>query len=505
MSAIASTPPLDVNRARVARSALWSVVENGGLALISFSSLIVYSRFLSVSDFGLFSIVLAVVELMTVLVGMLFHDALVQRQDVTERHYDTAFTATLALSALLMALCWFIAPLFAQRAGHPAAASALVWTSLCLPLTAVSATIVARQRRNLDFRTLALRSLVGRSLGAAVGIALVVFGATFWGLVAQQVLIVLFGSTVLWISSNKRPKLRFGTAEFRELIAFGSVSVAALFVNFSIKRSFIILSGMTLGTHAAGLLNLSFRAIDTFWSLASTAISQIALPTLASLKADDQRFARAFQTASGFACLVLYFGFILIGATSREIVDLLFGAQWNAIAPYVTILALQVFVQARRLLFTPVLTALGRPRDLLACQVAELVFVLLAIALTGVPSVPWAIGIWVAREAVGGTIQALLFRRASGLGWRAQFSGALVPLVCAVVMFAAVWAGREQLPPDWGPAARLAALAPLGACVYGACAFVLDRRRFVDLFGFIRSALQRRQHSTAGLPESEQA
>jgi len=485
--------PVRVNRAAVAHSAMWSAFENGGLALISFSALIIYSRFLSVSDFGLFSIVLAAVELMTLLVAMLFHDALVQRPDITELHYDTAFTATMGLSALLMVVCWLIAPLFAARAGNPAAAPVLLWTSLCLPLTAVSSTIVARQRRNLAFRTLAIRSIVGRSLGAIVGIVLVVFGAAFWGLVAQQILIVLFGSLVLWITCDERPRLRFGAREFRQLIAFGTLSVATLFVNFSMKRAFIILSGIGLGTHAAGLLNLSFRAIDSFWSLASTAISQIALPIMVSLRKDDERFARAFRSASAFACALLYFGFLLIGAASPEIVELLFGKQWMSITPYVTILSMLVVIQARRLLMAPMMTALGRPRDLLACQVVELAFILGAVLLSGVPSLDWAIAIWVVRECIGGTVLLGLFRRATGFGPRLLFAGSGIPLIAAAAMFATVWAMRSTPLAHWVPIARLAVLAPLGALVYFGCVALLDRGLIVDLVSFARAAVQRRK------------
>jgi len=56
---------VEITRSRAAKSVMWSVVENGGLALISLSSLIVYSRFLSVSDFGSIPIVLAIVELIS--------------------------------------------------------------------------------------------------------------------------------------------------------------------------------------------------------------------------------------------------------------------------------------------------------------------------------------------------------------------------------------------------------------------------------------------------------
>ncbi len=152
-------------RSKAARSALWSAVEKGGLVAVSLVSLVVYSRFLSASDFGLFSIVLSLVELGVLLVSMLFHDALVQKEEVTPLHFDTAFTATMALSALLFVAALVFAPLFARATDSPDAARLLPWTALSVPLTAWTATIVAQQRRALSFRALALRSLVGRSAG----------------------------------------------------------------------------------------------------------------------------------------------------------------------------------------------------------------------------------------------------------------------------------------------------------------------------------------------------
>lgn len=486
---------LSVNRASAARSAKWSVVENGGVAAVAFASLIVYARFLSVPEFGLFSIVWAVIELLMALVGMLFHDALVQRRDIRELHYDTAFTVTLGLSAVLAALCWLLGSTLSRQTGAPEAGPVLLWMSLCLPFTALGATLVARRRRELQFRTVALRAVAARAAGAAIGIPLVVLGFSVWGLVAQHVLMALFGSLLLWFHCADRPRLRFGMPEFRELIGFALAAVSALMLHLCIKRAFIVASGIMLGTHAAGLINLSFRAVDTLWSLAASTVSRIALPVLSSVSIDEGRFRRALGSASGFACVTLYGGFVLLAATSREVVELLFGAQWLEIAPYVTLLALQVLAQARRPLFAPVLTALGRPRDVLLCQAAELAFVAGMIALWGLPSVAWAIGLWLGREALGSVLELWMVRRATRIGMRELLGGLWVPLVAALALFSTVWVCRELLGGSLGAGARLALLAPAGVMAYFACVALLQRRLLVELLEFARSAFRQR-HAT---------
>src|SRR6202034_482989 len=209
-----SNPRRSVSRSITANSMVWSLVENGGLALISFLSLIVYLRILSIADFGLFSTALALIELLGVLVTMLFHNALVQRSDATDVHFNTAFTATMALSLLMALGCWAMAPIFAAWVHQPEAARILAWMGLIFPCSAVSATLVAQQRRQFAFRTLALRSLVGRVIGGGIGIAAALMGAKLWSLVLQQILIAAIGSFVLWVSSAKTPRLQFRYAEF---------------------------------------------------------------------------------------------------------------------------------------------------------------------------------------------------------------------------------------------------------------------------------------------------
>ncbi len=312
----------------------WSLIENGGLALISFLSLIVYLRILSVADFGLFSTALALIELLGVLVTMLFHNALVQRSDATDLHFNTAFTATMALSLLMALGCWAMAPIFAAWVHQPSAARVLVWMGLIFPCSAVSATLVAQQRRQFAFRTLALRSLIGRVIGGGIGIAAAFMGAGLWSLVLQQILIAAIGSFVLWVSSDRTPRLQFRYGEFKQMIGFGMFSVSSLFLSISIKRVFTILATSFLGVEAAGYLNLSFRVVDVLWATAATAVTQVALPLLAGLQFDTARLKRAYQASTQFSCLAIYPCFVGLGAVAPDIVEVLFGHRWQPSSPY---------------------------------------------------------------------------------------------------------------------------------------------------------------------------
>ena len=482
---------MSVDDGKAARSALWSVVENAGLCVISMGSLIIYTHLLSSSEFGLFSIVLALIELLQVVVTMLFHDALVQRKDATEMHFDTAFTFSMGLSVAMLLSCCLLSPLFAAVVKEPNAAPVLAAMALCLPAAGLSATLVARQRRSLSFRPLAIRSLIGRFAGAIAGIVLVVLGAGVWGLIAQQILIQLIGSLLLWGTSDARPRLRFARKEFGELCGFGLYAVGSLFLMFGTKRVFTVLTGLFLGVTVAGYLNLSFRAVDAFWAIASTAATQVALPMLSNLQSDLPRLKRTFQFSTSIVCTILYLLFVGIALTAPEVVSVLFGSKWLPSAPYVTALALSVVVQAPRLLIGPTLTALGRPRDLLLDKAAELVFIVAAVLITRTPSLSWAIGIWIARELLSFPITSYMLKKSTELGLLDQLRGVAVPLIASTVMAVVVLTIRAHLPHGMPPELRLVLMAATGAACFLAVAFVLDRDLFKKALGVAQQAFGR--------------
>jgi len=276
-----------------------------------------------------------------------------------------------------------------------------------------------------------------------------------------------------------------------QLVRFGAGSVSVVFLTFAVKRLFVILAGIHLGAQAAGYLNLSLRAVDVFWAIAATAVSQVTLPIMAGLQADPLRMKRVYRQATTFACLALYLCFGTLAMSAPEVVELLFGAQWMSISPYVSALAVLIVVQAPRLLMPPVLTALGRPRDPLMALAAELLVVVAGTLLTDIPSVTWAVGIWIGREVIGLPIMAWLLRRATGYGIAYQLGGVVVPLAAALAMGAAAYVVRPYMSDELGALARLAIMIAVCVSVFLCAAFALDRGLPKRAFGLASAALQR--------------
>ncbi len=473
--------------APVRRAVTWSAVENAGLAVLSFATLILFARWLSPAEFGLFSIVLAIVELGTVAATMLFHDALIQREEVDDKDCDSAFWVGLAISLAFLVLCAVLAPWFGRVLDSAQAGPVLLVSALAVPSAALGAVTTARLRRDLNLKPLAVRSLIGRTMAAVVGVLLVVFGAGIWGLVAQIVLIPLVGSLLLWTTLRPRHRLRIDRQRVAELVRFGLPSLASLLATYSIRRVFVILAGGLLGTVAAGFLNIAFRLVEVLWSLFAVAIGQVALPVLSRLQHDAAEVRAAYRKAAEFGSLGVYLCFGLLGGLAPEVIAILFGERWLQAAPLVTAMGLIVALQLPRLLISAQLSASGRPALNAVAGAVELVVVVVTLLVARPSTLPVVVALWLARELIGTGLAAWLLHRQGMVPLGAQWRATVPALVGMLAVLAAIALLRQGVVPEAWPAwGRLLPLGLAGVVVFGLAVVVVDRHLPARVVGLLR-------------------
>nr|WP_315190047.1 lipopolysaccharide biosynthesis protein [uncultured Albidiferax sp.] len=431
---------------KAARSIMWSGIENGGMAVLSFFILILLSRYLSPIEFGLFSVSISIIELLGLFVSMLFHDALVQRTTATDKHFNTAFSIAMILSIILFAMTSFMAPIFGKLMKNDEATYILIGCALTFPLTGLSSSIIPRQRRNLDFRNLAIRSLIGRVAGALIAIVLLFFGAGIWALVAQQLFMVGVGSLILWITTDTRPRFEIDKTAFKELIGFGGSSVASLLISFATRRIFIIISGLLLGGEASGYFNLSFRVVDMLWGVAATAVTQVALPVMSRLQHDRDELIRVYRRANELQGLLLFPCFITIAFASNQIVSLFFGEKWLAAAPYISALGVLTILQSPKLIAIPMLKASGKPNKILIGNLLELVLISAPLLLLKSLTLPIAMLIWITRESLGCFFMMIFLKYSINLSIFRQLRGIEVPLLIVILMSMLMYLTSALLP-----------------------------------------------------------
>lgn len=472
---------------------VWTVLESFGVSGLSILGLIVVARYVSPAEMGVAAMAQGIVQLLNIPVEFLFMDALIRQKHADEIDYDTAHVASVVMGLVLSLACWLFSGTLSGWMHVPEMAPVFSWMSLSIAAMGFGAVIVARQRREMEFRALALRSFAGRLAGVSIGIAVALMGGGVWSLVAQQVLMVSCATLVLWIQCRARPSFRFSYTHFRGLASFGVRTIAAAWLNLSVQRLFTVSVGVAFSTSAAGFLNLAFRVVDILRDIVDNAVTQLALPMFSRHTDDTAQLRKIYDIAVKFTCAVTFPLFIGLAVCAPDFIRLVFGAQWEPSVPYVMLLSVLTLVHFSRLYSKSLLTACGYPHLPMMPDLAALVAVVAGMVLIGHVSLEWAAAVWALRLAAYVPVDMFNLRRVVQLTYLEQLHGVFMPLLAVTLMAAATLGAGALLPETWNPVLHIAVKACLGAVIYAVTLWLLDRGRIRDLADFALTALNRKK------------
>jgi O-antigen/teichoic acid export membrane protein len=285
---------------------LWSVVEAGLTAGLSFLSAFAIARIVGPAELGIGVAAVAVHVLLWVAVNGLFADPLTQSTSTDPREISSAFWAATAvgfLAALVQAAC---GPLLAILLDDARLVPMCLLLALPLPLVGAAGAVQGLLTRARRYDVLAGRAAVGQGLGTALGIAAAFAGAGAWALVGQQLATSLIGAALLLARARWRPTLAWRGEAVRAMLRVGLPITASTFVQIGRYRLFVLVMGGLVGPAALGQLHLAFRLVDTVRDLVGTALWRLLLPELAERQNDLVALRAGIHRSLGLYSLALF-------------------------------------------------------------------------------------------------------------------------------------------------------------------------------------------------------
>ena len=374
-------------------------------------------------------------------------EALVTVDDLHHLH-TTAANLTNGLMALILGMVMFASAPAIAAAMHDPDFRNVMWALAPMPvLSTLSAAPIAVLRRSLKFKQLAIRSILGLTIGGVFGIVLAVAGAGVWALVLQVLAQRIAELVIGWIAVPVRFGLTWSAPHFQELRpvalnVFGARMMAMVYGQ--LPR---LVLGFTLGPTDVGLFALGSRFQDiivTTMAVPRTAVGRIELRAEKIGSAEFQRdFAKMVQNAS-----ILSFPFFLgMAALAPGLFHLWLKQQWQA-----GIVPAQLIVLGG----VPMVLFYSFDAALLAGNLSSVVrriavFQFVTVAATVLCAAPFgliatclalAVRPWLLLPVV-----FMIFRRATNIPSRIALLPSLRALIGAVIM-----AGLISLPfshPTW--------------------------------------------------------
>lgn len=467
---------------KAARGAFVTFGGQGIKIVVQTLSVMLLARRLTPQDYGLIAMVVAIIG-----VGEIFRDfglssAAVQARTLSKEQRDNLFWINAAIGFTLAAIVFSGAGLIARLYGQPGLAPIARVLCLTFVCNGFATQYRADLNRRLLFVRLTVADVTAPAVGLVVALVLATQGATYWSLVGQQIgqalaLLVMLAAGAHWI-----PGLPHRHADMGRLLRFGTNLVVTQLIGYAGNNVDSLTIGIRLGAGPLGFYNRAFSLLMTPLTQLRAPTTTVALPILARLSDDDDRYAQFVQRGQLALGYTLVAGLAVVISAAEPVTQIFLGSAWTSVTPILRLLAVAGVFQTLAYVGYWIYLSRGLTRDLMQYSI---ITALIKVACITVGSVWGVVGV-----AAGYAVAPALAWPLS-LWWLARRTsipmGALMRGALRIVAVAACAAGAASVVVQSlaGDDAFVRLLAALGtaAAVYALAA--LTRPVRADLTGVV--------------------
>jgi polysaccharide transporter, PST family len=301
---------------------------------------IVLARLLTPADYGVAGMAFIFAGLAALFSDLALGGALVQRRDLEEADRSTAFWASLAFSLVVMAVAIGLSDPVADFFGRQQVQALVIGLSFSFPLAALSTTQTALLTRELAYRSLEIRQIVGVLCGGVVALVLAGLGTGPWAIIGNALAASAASTLLLWRFSDWRPQRVFSRRHLGHLSSFGLRLFGLRLLNYGNLNMDNTLIGRFAGASALGVYSLAYNVVFTPLVRIASPISDVVYPALARMQDDLPRMRSAWLRSKQLSAALLAPSFLAIAVVAPDLVRVLFGAKWHAAVPVIQLLCI---------------------------------------------------------------------------------------------------------------------------------------------------------------------
>lgn len=464
----------------------------GAKIIIQIVSLVVLARIISPSDFGLVAMVVAVIGVADIFRDFGLSSAVIQAPSVSRDEQINLFWVNTALGVTLALLALASAPLVAALYRQPGLTPITMILAANFVVNGMATQYRADLNRRMRFRQLAVADVSGPALGLAAAISLALSGAGVWALVTQQIVQVSVTFVLVVVGAGWLPGLYRRAVSVRRFLTFGLRLAGSQIVGYIGSNVDTVALGLTVTPFQLGVYNRSYQLIMTPLGQIRGPLNSVAIPVLARLQDDEDRFqsyiARG-QMAMGYTLVA---GLAVVSGLAGPLAAVILGPQWTDAVPVLRLLAIGAGFNTLAYVGYWVYVTKGLVQHLLhytifatglrvAFVVAGAFFGVIGVAagMAVVPLLSWPISFWWLSRRAAIPVRTLWLGGLRVIGFAAAVGGV-----------AALAVGLSSAWPSWG--SLLLAMAS-AALAYGVLGSVIPpfRRDLASVFALVKDGLRR--------------
>jgi O-antigen/teichoic acid export membrane protein len=414
----------------------WSGFSMGAVTALQFITVAVLARLLSPSDFGLMGMIMVVVGFAQAFADMGLSNAVIYRQDVTDKHLFSFFWLNICIGIIIFLFILTLRPIISGYFQEELLNDYLIYSAFIFLITPLGQIFTTLLRKELRFKILSKIEIFSTLVYSVTAIILAALGYGVLSLVFGQLVRSIFQVVFLFFVFKNEwlPRFYFNLHEIKSYLAFGGFQMGERAVNYLSANIDYIIIGRFLGPVALGYYTLAYNIMIFPLTKINPIITRVAFPAFSKVQSDNAKIQKGYCKILKYISTITFPMIIGMLLVASEFIPLVYGEKWTP-----TISILQIFC------IVGIFKSLGNPMGavLLSKGRADIgfywnVFVVFCVCIAVLIGVQWG---------VVGVAWAILFlqipffsiiqpvvNRIISLNFKQYFNSLKISFFCSLIM-----------------------------------------------------------------------
>jgi len=426
----------------IAKGVFWIAVAKYSGIFISFGITAILARNISPEAFGTMAVATIIMVFLDIFIDMGIGPAIIQFKDLTKVQINSLFFVGSCIGVFLASTLYLSSTLIANYYNDNTLIDVCRLLCICMVFNALNIVPNALMMKNKRFKTVAIRTLSFQVISGCVAIGGALNG---WGIYALIISPIITSIGVFFVNFYNYPQsffIRIDWSAVRRVWSYSSFQFLFSFTNYFSRNLDKLIIGKYFSMAQLGYYEKSYRLMLMPLQNITFVISPVLHPILSSLQDNrlelgnkNRKLALILSTLSFPIGIALFF-------CSHEIINIIFGPNWQSAVPIFSILALSLPLQMILSTSGSLYQAAGKTNHLFFTGIINTFitvagFIIAATYFKTIESMAWA---WDITLALGFISSYTWMNKFTFHTSMRKFIYALLPQVInSTVVFIAVW------------------------------------------------------------------
>lgn len=326
------------------KGVFWSAIEKYSGLIVSIIVTMVLARLLTPKEFGVVAIATVIINFLQMFCTMGMGPAIIQKE-LSRKDLNSIFTFSVSIGFVLAVLFYYSSKIVASYYNNIELANICKILSIQLLFASMNIVPNALMAKNKRFKEIAKRTLILQTSSAIISVIAALKGAGIYALLISPI----FSSVGIFLWNIRYYKVSidwsYNLRPIKSIFSYSSYQFLFEFVNYFSRNMDKLIIGRMLNIELLGYYEKAYRLMQLPLQNVTSVINPVLQPVLKDLQNDKNDLTNKYLQIVRFVATISFPLGIILSGTSKEIINLFFGSNWNASIPIFSILALSLPLQ----------------------------------------------------------------------------------------------------------------------------------------------------------------